>query len=82
MKGMRQADDLLVCFGAKPDKGLSSRSSTRLEVGKGTPVRELKKGTQRKQLVKGDAEGQSTTVSRRKQWEKASQDELAFPVAL
>ena len=63
---MRQADDLFVCFGAKQNKGLSSRSSTRPEGGKGTPVRELEKGTQRRQLAKGDSEGQSTTVSRRK----------------
>ena len=33
MSGMRQADDLFVCFGARPNKGLSSRSSTRPEVG-------------------------------------------------
>ena len=26
MKGVRQADDIFVCFGAKPNKGLSSRS--------------------------------------------------------
>ena len=30
---VRQADDFFVCFGAKPNKGLSSRSPTRPEVG-------------------------------------------------
>ena len=65
MKRVRKADDLFACFGTKSNKGLSSRSSTRSEVGWGTPVRELEKGTQRRQLLKGDAEGQSTTDSRR-----------------
>ena len=68
MKGVRQADDIFgVFYCAKPNKGRSSKSSTRLEVGNGTPVRELEKGTQRMQLAKGDAEGQWTTDSRRKQ---------------
>ena len=35
MKGVRQADDPFVYFGAKLNKGLSLRSSTWLEVGKG-----------------------------------------------
>ena len=39
MKRVRQADELFVCFGSKPNEGLSSRSSTRSEVGKGLPVR-------------------------------------------
>ena len=66
--------------------------STRLEVGKGTLVREeLEEGTQRRQLAKGDAEGQSTPDSRRdqsgwdrvqEQWGKTGQDESAFFVAL
>ena len=42
---VRQADDPFVCFGAKPNKGLSSTSLTRLEVGKGTPEKKLEKGT-------------------------------------
>ena len=33
---VREADDPFVCFGAKPNEGLSSRSSTRPEVGKRT----------------------------------------------
>ena len=53
------------------------------------PVRELAKGTQRRQLVKGDAEGQSTTDSRKDQsgkvesrgCEKDRQYESAFLVA-
>ena len=61
---VRQADDPFVCFGAKPNKGLSPRSSTLPEVGKGTRVRELEEGTQRSQLAKGDASGQSTPDSR------------------
>ena len=78
MKGVRQADDLFVCFGAKPNKGLSSRSSTRPEVweerswkrnlersvGKRDQERAVGRGTQRRNLAKSDAEGQSTMVSR------------------
>ena len=42
--------------------------STRPEKDKGTPVREeLENGSHRRQLAKGDAEGQSTTDSRRDQ---------------
>ena len=66
MKGVHQADDLFDCFGAKPNKGLSSRS------------RRDRKWASRQR----SAEEQSTTVSRRKQWGKASQDELAFLVVL
>ena len=84
-EGVRQADDLFVCFGAKTNKGLSSRSSTWPEADNGTPVRRVGKttsgvsrGTQRRQLVKGDAEAWSTTVSS----EEDSQDESAFLVAL
>ena len=43
MKGMRRADDIFVCFGAKPNKGLSWRSSTWPEVGKGAQERSWKK---------------------------------------
>ena len=39
MKGVRQANDPFVCFGAKPDKGFGLEISTRPEVGKRTPVR-------------------------------------------
>ena len=31
---VRQADDPLVCFGAKPDKGFGLEISTRQEVGR------------------------------------------------
>ena len=52
----RQADDFFVCFGAKPNKGLSSRSLTRPEVGrKGKPVRS--KGTQRGSFGVGRCRG-------------------------
>ena len=58
---------------------------------KGTPVREWDKGTEKKELAKGDASGQSTPDSRSDQsaWErvpekrkKTDQDGLAFLVAL
>ena len=39
-------------------KGLESRSPTRPGIGKGTPVRELERGAQSKQLAKGGAEEQ------------------------
>ena len=81
-EGVHQADDFFVCFGAKPNKGLSSRSSTRPEVDKGTRVR-VGKGTQREgSWRRVTQEGQSTTVSRREQWGKTNQNESAFLVAL
>ena len=87
MSVVRRTDDPFVCFGAKPNKGLSSRSSTRPGVGKGTLEKKLEKGTQRRQLAKGDAEGQSTTDSRRDQSgeieskgsEEDRHDEFAVP---
>ena len=81
-EGRCQADDLFVCFGAKPNKGLSLRSRRDRKWARERHSEELEKGTQRRQLAKGDAKGQWTTFSRRKQWEKASQDEFAFLVAL
>ena len=65
--------------------------STRSEVDKGTPISRVEEGTQRRELAKGDAEGQSTTDCRRDQaawdrvqehWGKTSQDESAFLAAL
>ena len=47
MKGVRKADDLFVCFGAKPNNGLSPGSSTRPEVGKGTRERVEKRNTEK-----------------------------------
>ena len=69
---VRQADEFFACFGAKPNKGLSSRSPTRPKVREERQVREkpggqLAKETREGPLVKGDAEGQSTTDSRRDQ---------------
>ena len=69
---VRQADVFFVCFGTKPNKGLSSRSPTSTEVGEGRQVREkllakepsegqLAKEPREGQLVKRDAEKQSTT---------------------
>ena len=55
MKVVRQADDPFVCFGAKLDKGFGLEISTWPEVGKGTRVGELDKGTQRSQLATGNA---------------------------
>ena len=48
-----QADDPFVCFGAKPNKGLSSRSSTRLEVGKETPEKRVGKRNPEKGVGEG-----------------------------
>ena len=59
MKGVRQADDLFVCFGAKPDKEFGLEISDALGSGQGNAREsELDKGTQRKQLATGDGEGQ------------------------
>ena len=53
MKGVRQVDDLFVCFGAKPNKGLSSISSTRPEVGNGTSQSSWKKEAGEKAVGEG-----------------------------
>ena len=73
---VRQANDSFDCFGTKP-KGLDSRSPTWPEMGGGTEVWEkpggqLAKEPREGELAKGDAERQSTTVSRRKQWGRRS----------
>ena len=48
MWAVHKTDDPFVCFDAKPNKGLSSRFSTRPEVGKGTDREEMEKGTRRR----------------------------------
>ena len=53
MKEVRQADDLFVCLSAKPNKGLTLRSSTRTEVSKGTPVRRVGKRNSEKVVGEG-----------------------------
>ena len=91
MKGVRQADDLFVCFGTKPNKGLSTRSRRDWKWKRERQSEELEEGTQRRQLAKGDAEEQLTLDSRRdqsawdrvqEQWGKTSQDVSAFLMAL
>ena len=57
MKGVCQADNLFVCFGMKPNKGLSSRSSTRPEVGKRMPVRGVGKRNREEAVGKGRRRG-------------------------
>ena len=69
---VRQADYFFVCFDAKPNKGLSSRSPTRPEVGEERQVRkkpegQLAKEPEEGQLAKRDVERQSRTDSRRDQ---------------
>ena len=84
----RQADDPFVCFGAKPNKGLSPRSRRDREW-----VRERESWT--KELGERVGEGwrewpvdtgqQKWPVGMREspeQWEKTGQDGLAFLVAL
>ena len=67
MKGVRQADDLFVCFGAKPTKAWA-RDLDATGIGQRNAFRgELEEGTYRRQLAKSDAEGQSTPDSRREQ---------------
>ena len=58
-----QADDPFVCFGAKPNKALSSRSLTRPEVGE---KRGVGKGTQRGSVGKG-IQGGSVGEERRRE---------------
>ena len=53
--GCAQQTIILFVLARNQTKGLESRSPTRPELGKGTPVRELKRGTHWKQLAKGDA---------------------------
>ena len=61
---VRQADDPFVCLGMKLDKGFGPEISTRPEVGRERQSEMLDKGTQRRQLAKGDASGESTPDSR------------------
>ena len=58
MKGVRQADDPFVCFGAKPDKRFGLEISDTTRSRQGNASEELDKGTQRSQLAMGEAEGQ------------------------
>ena len=59
---VHQADDPFVCFGAKPNKGLSLRSSTRQEVGKGT----LEKGVEKRNSEKAVGRGAVDTGQQKK----------------
>ena len=54
---VHQVDDPFVCFGAKPNKGLSSRSSIRPEVGKETPLRAVGKSNPEKAVGEGRRRG-------------------------
>ena len=76
---VRQADDPCVCFGAKPNKGLSSRSLTRPKVGEKKPVG---KGTQSGSVGKGSQRGgwwrETQGGSRERTAVGTSQDELEF----
>ena len=64
---VRQADDPFVWFRAKTDKGFGLEISTWPEVGRERQSESETKGLRRRQLVKGDASGQSTPVSRSEQ---------------
>ena len=57
---VHQAEDPFVCFGAEPNKGLSSRSSMKLELGKGTPETSCKKEP-REGSWRRETQEQSTT---------------------
>ena len=93
MKGVRQADDVFVYFGAKPNKSLNPRSSTWPEVGKGTREGVGQRNAEKSvgELATERGSWQSTPDSRRDksawervqhQWGKTSQDESVFLVAL
>ena len=90
-----QANDPFVCFGAKANKGLGLEISNKTGSGGGKAglreARELvgeERSREESRMDSGRDQSrwvsspESTTVSRRKQWEKTSQDELAFLVAL
>ena len=84
---VHQVDDFFVCFGAKPNKGLSLRSSMSLEVGEEKlvqekPERSWQKEPREGQLAKGNPERVSWwRETQRGSWEwtaeGTSQDELA-----
>ena len=81
----RQTDDPFVCLGAKPNKGLGLEISDRKWGRKGSWQRNQGKVSWRGETQRGrrtEQRDQSRWVSRRKQWGKTSQDELAFLVAL
>ena len=67
---VRQADDPFFCLGAKPNKGLSSRSLTRPEVGE---KRQVGKGSQRGRLAKEPREGQLQRNPERVNWRRETQ---------
>ena len=58
MKGVYQAEDPFVCYGAKPDKGSGLEISDATGSRQGNASQELEEGTQRKQLAMGDTEWQ------------------------
>ena len=68
MKGVHQADDLFVCFGAKPKKGLSSRSR-RAQCW----AKERQSGCWKKELREAVGEGWCRrTVDNGQQWGRQS----------
>ena len=89
MQVIRQGDDPFVCFGAKPNKGLSPRSrrnrkwireretswTKELKEGVGEEWREWSVDTGQQKWPVGMTEGPE-------QWGKTDQDGLAFLVAL
>ena len=88
MKGVRRARDLFVCFGAKPNKGLSSKSRRDQKLARERQGRswkkELREGSWRRVTQRGfDNRQQKWPLDRvQEQWGKTSQYESAFLVAL
>ena len=83
---VRQADDFFVCFGAKPNKGLSLRSPTRLEAGEERQVQKKPRGAvgkraQKRWVGKGRSRETVDIGQRKEAVRKAVKDELAFLVA-
>ena len=84
MKCVRQADDPFVCFGTKPDKmfGLEISDATGSRQGNARIRVGWRKPQGSRQSTPESRRDQSAWDRVQKQWGKASQDELAFLVAL
>ena len=82
MKRVCQADDLFVCFGGKQNKGLGSRSRRDRKRARELQSEKVRKRNPKKAVSEGWRRGSVDNGQKKEEWGKASQDDLAFLVAL
>ena len=75
MKGVRQADDPFVCFGAKPDKGFGLKISDATGSRRGN-ARESGVGRRNPQEAVGDEQRRGAVGSRHRTAEETSRHEI------